>query len=103
MYDTTCAICLDDIKNPMKLNCNHVFCKECISESVLFTNCKCPCCREGLGTDMMKECIKFKLGSKAANKFALNIEIRMFPELWHGDRPWSESMRRRFFAVYPYE
>ncbi len=39
-----CAICLEDIKEPHKTKCNHVFCKDCI---VKWRKKKkdCPLCR----------------------------------------------------------
>ena len=40
-----CAICLDEIINPMKLLCNHEFCKTCICNSLVKCKNQCPLCR----------------------------------------------------------
>ena len=46
--DRTCSVCLDEKEHDQfaKLNCNHVFCDECVSKVVLFS-CQmcCPLCR----------------------------------------------------------
>jgi hypothetical protein len=98
--DSTCAICLEDIKNPLKLKwCSHVFCKECISQSVLHANVKCPCCRETIDTGTLASCISFKCGKRVADKFFLNVHIAMWPERWY--RPWTSKMKRLYFSVYP--
>jgi hypothetical protein len=102
--DVTCAICLDDIKNPLKLSgCRHVFCKTCIADSMFHANFACPCCRAHVGAPAIKECIKFRFGKKVSAQFELNAEIETFPERWYGTRPWTNAMRRRYFAVYPPE
>ena len=44
----TCAICMDVIKNPKTLPCAHVFCSECIEQSLVYQP-KCPCCGKILG------------------------------------------------------
>ncbi len=99
--DTMCAICLDDIKNPMKVDtCRHVFCKDCISKSVLYTAPSCPCCRAGMDTSFVADCIKHNVGKYEADKFLLNIDIALRPYMWYGTRPWTADMRRRFFAVH---
>ena len=47
----TCAICLDDFKEPKLLHCFHIFCKECLERLVIqeqqgqFSLC-CPTCRQ---------------------------------------------------------
>lgn len=102
MDDVTCAICLDDIKNPMKLNCVHVFCKDCISETVLHRNVKCPCCRGTMNPDIIHECLRVKVGKKMADKFKLDYDMAARKEKWTLHQ-WTASMRRSFFAVYPPE
>ena len=47
--DRTCSVCLDEKEHDQfaKLNCNHVFCDECVSKVMTFCigrNC-CPLCR----------------------------------------------------------
>ena len=47
--DTTCAICLNDFKDPKLLLCFHVFCKDCLEKLVQGehekTYLRCPTCR----------------------------------------------------------
>lgn len=42
--DEECSICLDVLDEPVRTHCNHVFCKECILES-LQRQKACPLCR----------------------------------------------------------
>jgi len=44
----TCAICMDVIKDPKTLKCNHVFCSQCINQSLAYQP-KCPCCGKLFG------------------------------------------------------
>lgn len=44
MDEKECAICQDELHDPVKLPCNHVFCDVCISEW-LDENKTCPICR----------------------------------------------------------
>jgi alkyl hydroperoxide reductase subunit AhpF len=53
-----CHICLDEVKMPRKLLCNHVFCNGCISQW-LHKNKKCPVCRLDLEV-ALKEDEKFE-------------------------------------------
>ncbi len=39
-----CSICLEYTKIPVKLNCNHRFCKDCIGKWIIKSG-NCPCCR----------------------------------------------------------
>ena len=39
-----CAICQDDIRNPLKLVCGHIFCEDCVEEW-LARESSCPMCR----------------------------------------------------------
>ena len=101
LEDQTCAICLDDIKNPMKMeSCSHVFCKECLTESVVHASVNCPCCREGMSSKFIATCIKHKVGKYAADKFLLTVDMVLRPELWTATHLWTEDMMRRFTAVY---
>jgi hypothetical protein len=45
--EVDCHICLDKVKTPRKLICNHVYCHDCISQW-LAKNKKCPVCRVDL-------------------------------------------------------
>lgn len=47
----TCAICLDDFKEPKLLHCFHIFCKECLERLVVQDQqgqlcLRCPTCRQ---------------------------------------------------------
>ena len=44
----TCAICMDVIKDPKTLSCFHVFCSQCIEQSMAYQP-KCPCCGKIFG------------------------------------------------------
>lgn len=46
-----CAICLEDIKEPHKTKCNHVFCKDCIVKWSNVNN-TCPMCRFNMVVDL---------------------------------------------------
>lgn len=43
-----CVICLDNIINPKKLKCGHIFCSECIDQH-LKTKKNCPICGKVFG------------------------------------------------------
>ena len=43
--DKSCAICLDNLRNPLILNCTHSYCATCIMMWIR-TNKKCPECRK---------------------------------------------------------
>jgi len=42
---TTCAICMEDSENNVKLECKHSFCTECIQKWLLKKSDTCPTCR----------------------------------------------------------
>ena len=46
-YDM-CSICYDDIVHPMRLQCNHLFCRNCIMKYEANTTelLRCPLCRK---------------------------------------------------------
>ena len=102
LEDKTCPICLDDIKDPIKMGgCTHVFCKKCITESVMHENLTCPYCRAHVGENVVSKSIEVKFGKFAALKFSLDLEIRTFPWRWYSERPWTKGMTSRYLAVYP--
>jgi len=102
--DITCAICLDPITDPMKMNfCTHVFCKDCISSNVIYTNMKCPLCRETMSLKNIHDCISHKLNKKAANKLTLMMEIRILPHKWFQKDTWTKTMTKRFRTSFPPE
>ena len=95
LNDDTCSICLDTIKNPMKLNCPHVFCKDCISKSIIKTSINCPCCRNQISMNDIGIAIKTICGARAAHLYKLRVEIKYFPNKW--SRPsntWTRDMKR---------
>jgi len=101
LEDTVCAICLEDIKNPMKMTaCRHIFCKKCITDSFLY-GIKCPCCRQQLDHDDIVKCIKVKLGNQIAKKYELDFEMSVYSYKWKHN--WTKTMQKRFLEVYPQE
>jgi hypothetical protein len=100
MDDITCAICLDDIKDPLKTQgCRHIFCKMCLANSALRNNTKCPCCRSHLGMDTLSTCIEVVCGKQASEKFKLDIDMQLYEYKW--SRPWTKTMQKRVAFVYP--
>ena len=100
MDDTTCAICLEDIKDPLKAGaCRHVFCKGCLAKSVLHTNSMCPCCRGYLGICTVSTCIEVACGKQVAERFNLQMEMEFNRSKW--TRPWTNVMKRRFIFAFP--
>jgi len=97
--DATCAICLDEINNPIKLYCAHVFCKDCLHKSVLHGNIRCPCCRGYIDNVEINNCIRIHMGKHAADKFQLEQDIALYPWKWC-KYPWTKSMTKKFFKVY---
>uniref|UniRef100_A0A1I7SZU0 RING-type domain-containing protein n=1 Tax=Caenorhabditis tropicalis TaxID=1561998 RepID=A0A1I7SZU0_9PELO len=49
-----CTVCHDDLSHPIKLECNHVFCKSCI-ETWLDQKSTCPMCRAEVTKDVDNE------------------------------------------------
>lgn len=98
--DITCAICLDDIKDPIKTGgCRHVFCKGCLAKSAMNTKPLCPCCRGYLGMKTTSTCIEVVCGKQAAEIFNLKMEFEFNKRKW--SRPWSNLMKRRFVFAFP--
>ncbi|RKP38495.1 hypothetical protein BJ085DRAFT_29265 [Dimargaris cristalligena] len=46
--EVTCSICLSMLEEPYSTHCNHVFCKNCIFQSLAIKNTKCPLCRTSI-------------------------------------------------------
>ena len=100
LNDDTCSICLDTIKDPMKLNCPHVFCKDCISNSIIKTSINCPCCRNQISMNDVEMAIKIVCGDKAARTYKLQIDVNLFPSKWA--RPsctWTRAMKRLVLSL----
>jgi len=57
--EESCAICLEDWSNddPFVINCNHIFHKSCIQNSVRSGNASCPLCREQITTNLEDDAI----------------------------------------------
>ena len=87
--DLTCAVCLEDIKNPMDIGCRHIFCKECISEAVI-QNRKCPCCRADVTDYTLFKCVCTIMGLAYAYKFVLYLDMMRSPEKWR--KVWTPKM-----------
>lgn len=99
LNDDTCAICLDSIKNPMKLNCPHVFCKECISNSVIYSP-RCPCCRNMLTLDEIEIAVKTICDKKAYLMYKLRLEMGFFPYKWSCPSvTWTRAMKRLVLSL----
>uniref|UniRef100_A0A158R4X2 RING-type domain-containing protein n=1 Tax=Syphacia muris TaxID=451379 RepID=A0A158R4X2_9BILA len=51
--DMQCIICISSFKSPVKLNCNHIFCRKCI-ETWFSQHNTCPICRAIIYKDIPK-------------------------------------------------
>ena len=101
LEDKTCSICLDEIKDPIKMGgCTHVFCKGCISESVIHSNMNCPYCRANVGMDVIAKAFEIKIGKHMALAFKLNVDVSVNPWKWV-KRPWTKKMTKQWFDVNP--
>ena len=49
-----CSICKNRFKNVALTRCYHLFCSECIDESIRNRNRKCPACGDKFGQDDVK-------------------------------------------------
>lgn len=95
LNDDTCAICLDTIKNPMKLSCPHVFCKDCITNSIIQASINCPCCRKQVSMNDVEVSIKTICGSKAVLKYKLQLSMALNPSKWVlPSCTWTREMKR---------
>ncbi|XP_051958603.1 RING finger protein 151-like [Xyrauchen texanus] len=65
--DLICVICRAVLRCPVRLKCNHVFCKECILQWMK-RQVKCPCCRQSIDQNQMF--ILFKL-SKSIGRLSI--------------------------------
>uniref|UniRef100_A0A674JGQ8 RING-type domain-containing protein n=1 Tax=Terrapene triunguis TaxID=2587831 RepID=A0A674JGQ8_9SAUR len=48
--ELTCPICLDYFKDPVSLDCDHNFCRACITQCWGGIPVSCPQCRETVGS-----------------------------------------------------
>ncbi|XP_043110287.1 RING finger protein 151 [Puntigrus tetrazona] len=65
--DLICVICRAVLRCPVRLKCNHVFCKECILQWMK-RQVKCPCCRQPIDQNQML--VLFKL-SKSIGRLSI--------------------------------
>ena len=67
----SCSICLDDLKNPRRTQCNHIFCYKCvynwINEKNYYgeKNLSCPLCRSNMG---VLSRVNMKINKKVTKK-----------------------------------
>ena len=67
----SCSICLDDLKNPRRTQCNHIFCYKCvynwINEKNYYgeKNNSCPLCRRNMG---VLSRVNMKINKKVTKK-----------------------------------
>lgn len=47
LQEDTCPVCMETLNHPVRLECNHIFCEECISQW-LETESTCPICRSAV-------------------------------------------------------
>ena len=75
----SCSICLDDLKNPRKTQCNHIFCYKCvynwINEKNYYgeKNNSCPLCRRNMGV-LSRVNMKLKKNEKINRKITKKKE-----------------------------
>ena len=56
-----CSICLEEMKNASILECNHIFCKDCIARCCSESGKKCPYCRLSINTNSIVSLDDFML------------------------------------------
>ncbi len=75
----SCSICLDDLKNPRRTQCNHIFCYKCvynwINEENYYgeKNNSCPLCRRNMGV-LSRVNMKLKKNEKINRKITKKKE-----------------------------
>ncbi|CAM9810778.1 unnamed protein product, partial [Discosporangium mesarthrocarpum] len=50
-----CSVCQDRRKNRVITKCFHLFCKECLADTIKSRNRKCPACAKPFGQDDIHE------------------------------------------------
>ncbi|KAF0977469.1 hypothetical protein FDP41_003461 [Naegleria fowleri] len=60
-----CSICLQNYERPVRLQCQHVFCEQCISEWVQTGNQTCPVCRTPVSQGGMPISSRYEKGGTA--------------------------------------
>ena len=51
---TKCVICLENLNRPTITSCKHIFCNDCIRQSLRHRS-ECPCCRESITVQSLIE------------------------------------------------
>ncbi|XP_042559296.1 RING finger protein 151 [Clupea harengus] len=75
-YDLICIICRGVLRCPVRVACNHIFCKKCILQWLKRQE-TCPCCRKPVSQNLMF--VMFRL-SKAIGR----LQVKVFlPSPWH--------------------
>jgi len=70
-----CPICLENIKNEITTDCNHIFCDICLVKNLIITN-NCPMCRTLCNYNNITNQIGMKRQKTIMNK----LKIRSFPQ-----------------------
>ena len=69
-----CCICLEDITNPAIANCGHIFCKDCLAQSLKTTK-KCPLCQNEISAS---DVMSISLEDQETSKSLLDINSSNF-------------------------
>ncbi|XP_041939847.1 RING finger protein 151 [Alosa sapidissima] len=84
-YDLICIICRGVLRCPVRVACNHIFCKRCILQWLKRQE-TCPCCRKPVTQNLMF--VMFRL-SKAIGR--LQVKCRNTPQGCTATFPLSEE------------
>jgi len=92
--DIICSICIEPIRNKIKLDCEHTFCKKCLFEW-MFTKRSCPLCRcRILNSSIREQFITHGIRRKIFIRLtACHINISSLPE--------TEQDVLSFFGIFP--
>ncbi|KAJ7563563.1 hypothetical protein O6H91_03G115200 [Diphasiastrum complanatum] len=52
--NVTCCICLDYYVDPIRLDCSHIFCLQCILKVIQSSKDECPVCQKHIGSQVYK-------------------------------------------------
>lgn len=80
--NVTCGICLDDIKDPFKLKCSHIFCKDCMDQAIIVDKPNCPNCRQELSGHEIIKTVRRKFGSIQAKGFEFCLDLQTYPDVY---------------------
>lgn len=72
---TDCCICLDRIKLPYKLDCNHTYCFLCLKTLYIKSNNDvCPLCRKPISTKIFEDSLSQKTETNCSSSSEVNIK-----------------------------